>query len=249
MAQPESMIPQQPQQLQGEADDDSSPNPGAIRKSTTQGILNALGHASGQQFDTVEGALAYIARNAAQVGTAAQQEPTAAPRGRTTTNDLQEQFAQLQAKLSQKEQALQLKEFEGDIRTIMGDRFDPDLMELSLSKVKAAVQWNTDGTYAIVNSKGQERYSQDGQPLSLQGLVNEIATGNPKLLKQAASNSGSGLRQGGSFAGAAAEGVPDYSRDPAAFNAWASKNGLGKNVGLKGLNVTAHVSTSSRKVL
>jgi hypothetical protein len=34
--------------------------------------------------------------------------------------------------------------------------------------------------------------------------------------------------------------MPDYSRDPAAFNAWASKNGLGKNVGLKsiGVNVT-----------
>jgi hypothetical protein len=53
----------------------------------------------------------------------------------------------------------------------------------------------------------------------------------------------------GSFTGAVDESIPDYSRDPAAFNAWASKNGFGKKVGLKGLGVTASVASSSRKVL
>ena len=74
--------------------------------------------------------------------------------------------------------------------------------------------------------------------------------GNPKLLKQSNTNSGSGLRPGqGSFTGALDESVPDYSRDPAAFNAWANKNGLGTGTGLKGLTVSASVSNSTRKVL
>ena len=132
----------------------------------------------------------------------------------------------------------------------MGDKFDSDLLDYALSKVKSNIQWNNDGTYVIVNNKGQERYGSDGNPLTIQGLVNEVAQGNPKLLKQSQLNSGSGLRPGqGSFTGAFDETIPDYSRDPAAFNAWAAKNGLGKNIGLKGLGVTATVASSSRKVL
>jgi hypothetical protein len=124
------------------------------------------------------------------------------------------------------------------------------LLDYALNKVKNNIQWNDDGSYAIVNSKGQERYGSDGNPLTISGLVQEVAQGNPKLLKQSNSNSGSGLRPGqGSFTGALEETIPDYSRDPAAFNAWANKNGLGKGVGLKGLGVTATVSSSSRKVL
>ena len=109
---------------------------------------------------------------------------------------------------------------------------------------------NYDGTYAIVDNKGRERYGIDGSPLTINGLVNEVAQGNPKLLRQSSGNSGSGLRPGqGSFAGALEEGIPDYTRDPAAFNAWAARNGLGKNVGLKGMRVTASSAAPSRKIL
>jgi len=132
----------------------------------------------------------------------------------------------------------------------MGDKFDSDLLDYALNKVKNNIQWNDDGSYAIVNQKGQERYGSDGNPLTISGLVNEVAVGNPKLLRQSNANSGSGLRPGqSSFTGALEESIPDYSRDPAAFNAWANKNGLGKGVGLKGLGVSATVSNSSRKVL
>jgi hypothetical protein len=170
--------------------------------------------------------------------------------GRVTTNDLHEQFQKLQNDLSVKEQRLREKELDSDIQRAMGDRFDIDLMDYALTKVKSNIQWNQDGTYAIVNNKGQERYGSDGMPLTIQGLVTEVSQGNPKLLKQSQLNSGSGLRPGmGSFTGAVDESIPDYSRDPAAFNAWASKNGFGKKVGLKGLGVTASVASSSRKVL
>ena len=231
-------------------------NPGAIRKSTTQSLLNALSNASGTQFQSVEDALAYMARVGAQSNTGGNAQPSGQPKqqqssnSRVTTNDLHEQFSKLQNDLAVKEQRLREKELDSDIQRAMGDRFDSDLVDYALNKVKNNIQWNDDGTYAIVNQKGQERYGSDGMPLTIQGLVQEVAVGNPKLLRQSNTNSGSGLRPGqGSFTGALDESVPDYSRDPAAFNAWANKNGLGKGAGLKGLTVSATVSSSSRKVL
>ena len=242
------------QSAPGQEGGDEQVNPGAIRKSTTQGLLTALSNASGTNFTSVEDALAYVARTSAQqLGGNAQpveQPKTQQSSGRVTTNDLHEQFSKLQNDLAVKEQRLREKDLDGDIQRAMGDKFDTDLLDYALNKVKNNIQWNDDGTYAIVNQKGQERYGSDGMPLTIQGLVQEVAQGNPKLLRQSNSNSGSGLRPGqGSFTGALDESVPDYSRDPAAFNAWANKNGLGKGVGLKGLGVSATVSNSSRKVL
>jgi hypothetical protein len=231
---------------------DQKINPGAIRKSTTSSILNALSNASGQQFESVEAALAYIARTSASGGNAQPVDQPTQPRqsqGRVTTNDLHEQFQKLQSDLAQKEQRLREKELDSEIQRAMGDKFDPDLLDYALGKVKANIQWNDDGTYNIVDSKGRERYGMDGNPLTISGLVNEVAKGNPKLLKQSMTSSGSGLRPGSSFAGEASEGIPDYSKDPAAFNAWAARNGLGKNIGLKATSVSASVSTSSRKIL
>jgi len=230
-------------------------NPGAIRKSTTQGILNALSNASGVQFQSVEEALSYMARVGAQngnkqVGGSEQPNVDRKQSGRVTTNDLHEQFQKLQQDLMTKEQKLRERDLDTDIMKAMGDRFDSDLLDYALNKIKSNIQWNDDGTYSIVNQKGQERYGSDGNPLTIQGLVQEVAKGNSKLLKQSTTNSGSGLRPGGgSFTGAPDEAIPDYSRDPAAFNAWAQRNGLGKNVGLKGVGVSATVSTSSRKIL
>ena len=242
---------------QGQETDNSNEqtvNPGAIRKSTTQSLLNALSNASGTHFQSVEDALAFMARVGAQnTGGSVQpveRQQTQERTGRVTTNDLHERFNELQANLARKEQALREKELDQDIMRAMGARFDPDLMDYALSKVKSNIQWNEDGSYAITNSKGQERYGMDGSPLSIQGLVSEVATGNPKLLRQSNTNSGSGLRPGnGNFAGAPTEAIPDYSKDPAAFNAWAQRNGLGKNIGLKGTGVMASQSTSSRRIL
>lgn len=233
---------------------DAKVNPGAIRKSTTSGILNALSNASGQQFESVEAAIAYMARTAAQQGSApvGNVKPVDQPRqsnGRVTTNDLHDQFTKLQMDLARKEQALREKELDGEIMKAMGDRFDGDLLDYALGKVRSNIQWNEDGTYSIVDSKGRERYGMDGNPLSITGLVQEVAKGNPKLLKQSNLTGGSGLRQNGNFAGAPEDGIPDYTKDPAAFNAWAQRNGLGKRVGLKGATVEVHAQAMSRKIL
>ena len=160
---------------------------------------------------------------------------------------LQEQFQKLQSELSSKETALKGKELESDIMQSMGDRFDSDLTEYALQKVKSNIQWNDDKTYSIVNAKGQERYGSDGEPLTLKDLVEEVAQGNPKLLKQTSNTqSGSGLRPGQSkFAGSDLDAIPDYTKDPAAFKQWKTRNGLGRGVGIKGLNVS--VSDSSPK--
>lgn len=230
-------------------------NAGAIRKSTTNSILNALSNASGQQFESVESALSFLARTTAQQSNGGNAQPverqtTQNTQGRVTTNDLHEQFNKLQSDLARKDQALRERDLDSDIQRAMGDKFDPDMIDYALQKVKNNIQWNNDGSYAIMNSKGQERYGMDGTPLTIQGLVQEVASGNPKLLKQSNSNSGSGLRPGqGNFAGAPQDSVPDYSKDPAAFNQWAQRNGLGRNIGLKGTTVSATQSTSSQRIL
>jgi hypothetical protein len=230
-------------------------NAGAIRKSTTNSILNALSNASGQNFESVEAALSFMARTSAQQTSGGNAQPveqqnTDRRSNRVTTNDLHEQFNRLQQDLSMKEQKLRERDLDSEIQRAMGERFDSDLLDYALTKVKSNIEWYDDGTYAIVDNKGRERYGIDGSPLTINGLVNEVAQGNPKLLRQSSGNSGSGLRPGqGGFAGALEEGIPDYTRDPAAFNAWAARNGLGKNVGLKGMKVSATSSAPSRKIL
>jgi hypothetical protein len=230
-------------------------NAGAIRKSTTNSILNALSNASGQNFESVEAALSFMARTSAQQTSGGNVQPveqqnTDRRSNRVTNNDLAEQFNRLQQDLSMKEQKLRERDLDSEIQRAMGERFDSDLLDYALTKVKSNIEWYDDGTYAIVDNKGRERYGIDGSPLTINGLVNEVAQGNPKLLRQSSGNSGSGLRPGqGSFAGALDEGIPDYTRDPAAFNAWAARNGLGKNIGLKGMKVSATSSAPSRKIL
>ena len=230
-------------------------NAGAIRKSTTNSILNALSNASGQNFESVEAALSFLARTSAQQTSGGNAQPveqqnTDRRSNRVTNNDLAEQFNRLQQDLSMKEQKLRERDLDSEIQRAMGERFDSDLLDYALTKVKSNIEWYDDGTYAIVDNKGRERYGIDGSPLTINGLVNEVAQGNPKLLRQSSGNSGSGLRPGqGGFAGALEEGIPDYTRDPAAFNAWAARNGLGKNVGLKGMKVSATSSAPSRKIL
>lgn len=239
--------------ISNESSSESTVNPSAIRKSQTQGILNALSKASGQSLTSVEDAVQFIAQSKAvqtQVGGNVQPVVQRQPEQQTrsvSNNDLQEQFQKLQSELSSKETALKGKELESDIMQSMGDRFDSDLSDYALQKVKSNIQWNDDKTYSIVNLKGQERYGQDGEPLTLKDLVEEVAQGNPKLLKASSNTqSGSGLRPGQSrFAGSDIDAIPDYSRDPAAFKQWKSRNGLGRGVGLKGLNVS--ISDSSPK--
>ena len=237
-----------------ESSSESTVNPSAIRKSQTQGILNALSKASGTNLSSVEDAVQFIAQQKAvqtQVGGNVQPVEQRQPEQQTrsvSNNDLQEQFQKLQSELSSKEVALKGKELESDIMQSMGDRFDSELSEYAMQKVKSNIQWNEDKTYSIVNAKGQERYGSDGEPLTLKDLVNEVANGNPKLLKQNSSTqSGSGLRPGQSkFAGSDLDAIPDYSRDPAAFKQWKQRNGLGKGIGLRGLTATASDSTPNR---
>lgn len=237
------------------ADGEGKVNPGVIRKSTTSSILNALSQASGQEFQSVEAAIAYMARTSSTKSGGSEQpvetshEETRMGRETGDDNDLREQFQKLRQELNQKERALAQKELDSEIMRSMGDKFDPDLTEYALQKIKGNIKFNRDGSYAIVNGKGQERYGMDGNPLTLKGLIDEVAQGNPKLLKQSI-QSGSGLRPGQSqFAGAELDAIPDYSKDPAAFNAWASRNGLGKGVGLKGTTVKATNSLNSRTII
>ena len=88
-----------PATAQTESGTEQQINPGAIRKSTTSSLLNALSNASGQQFESVEAALAYVTRmSATQSGGNAQpvESNQTKSSGRTTNNDQHEQFNKLQ---------------------------------------------------------------------------------------------------------------------------------------------------------
>jgi hypothetical protein len=223
-------------------------NAGAIRKSTTGSILKAASNALGQEIESVEGLVAAIARlssNSVVTKEPILDEPK--PR-RSNNNDLQEQFVQLKNELQKKDQALKERELDSEIRSNMGDKFDADLLDYALTKVRSNIKWESDGSYSIVNSKGQIRYGDDGNPLSIKGLVDEVARSNPKLLRSSMNSTGSGLRQSGGMFGGDVDSIPDYSTNPDQFNAWAARNGLGKNVGLKGVKASVYNSSTSKKV-
>lgn len=235
-------------------------NPGQIRKATTQSILKAAQNATGMEFGSVEEMMAALARlsvanqssTAQSVAQAAADEAQEAQTSkRITGNDLQEQILAMKQEMELKEQRLREKELDSSIRNAMGDRFDGDLTEYTIDKIKNQLV-EEDGQYIVVNAKNQQRYNQDGNPMTLRDLIDEIGRTNPKLLRQAPASGGSGLRpQSGAYGdGLPGDGefVPDYTRDPAAFNAWAQKRGLGKNTGLKGVTASVYNSTSSRKV-
>jgi hypothetical protein len=226
-------------------------NPGAIRKSTTQSILKAVSNASGMEFQSIEDLTAAMARLAVQTNTMATSTPTQEPKAtkRNDVSELQEQFVALKTDLSKKEQQLRERELDADIRGVMGDKFDTDLLDYALTKVRQNIEWNSDGTYSIINSKGQTRYDDNGNPMSIQGLVGEIAKTNPKLLKQSTSAVGSGLRMNGNFGVEVGDNIPDYSTDPAAFKAWAQRNGLGRGAGLKGVKAQVSVGNTSKRVI
>ncbi len=118
---------------QNSGNDAPKVNPGTIRKSQTQSILNALSNAAGTQFESVEAAAAWAARVSAlqQLGGSAQ--PTVEPTQQHSKkskpdNDLADQFMQLKTDLNRKEQMLREKELDGDIQRTMGDRFDPSVL-------------------------------------------------------------------------------------------------------------------------
>ena len=132
---------------QAEGGNEQKIDPGAIRKSTTQSILNALSNASGSQFGSVEEALAFMARTSVQTKSDGNAQPVDNQQNqnrsnRVTANDLQEQFSKLQQDLARKDQALREKELDGDIQRAMGDKFDSDLLDYALNKVKSNIQWN-----------------------------------------------------------------------------------------------------------
>lgn len=239
------------------------PNPGAIRKSTTQGILKAAAQATGMQFNSVEDMMTAIARMSALANVKETQQPQQPQqsqqseesgdggRKRVTNNDLAEKYEQLRREMQDKERKLLEKQLDDQIRGSMGDRFDPAFMDYSINKIRSQLV-EQDGEWIVVNGRQQQRYHSEGRPMTVRDLIEELAADNPKLLRQSAPMGGSGLRpQGGAFSGGLpgdGEVVPDYTKDPAAFNAWAARKGLGKNTGLRSIGASVYNSTSSKKV-
>jgi hypothetical protein len=110
----------------------------------------------------------------------------------------------------------------------LGDRFDPDLQDAALHKIKNEIKL-VDGIPTVVTSSGTQRYNENGQPMTIDEVVAEVARANPKLLKQrpGTQSTGSGIRGVDSFGSNYSNGeVPDYTTDPAGFKKWAQSQGL-----------------------
>lgn len=232
-------------------------NPAAIRKSTQQATLKALSNATGLEFQSMDDLISTVAR-LSQQAQVAQAQPKAQPQGETeeqkqkrvTANDLQDQLQAMKQQFEQQQLALRQKELDGSIRSAMGDQFDPAFADYTISEIKRQLV-EQDGEWIVVDGKNRQRYSTEtGAPFTVKELIEEMGRNNPKLLRQLAQpKGGSGLRpQGAMFDGMPGDGefVPDYTKDPAAFEQWASRKGLTKNTGLKSLGVNVQNSSPSR---
>jgi hypothetical protein len=245
----------QSQTTQGSTDQ-GAVNPAAIRKSTQQSMLKALSNATGTEFTSMEELISTVARLSQQ----AQQPPQqtqAQPQGETaeqkqkrvTANDLQDQLQAMQQKFEETQRLARERELDISIRNSMGDKFDSAFSDYTMSQIKKSL-FEQDGEWIVVDSKNRQRYTESGTPMTVQNLIEELGRANPKLLRQAPQpQGGSGLRpQGSMFDGIPGDGefVPDYTRDPAAFEQWASRKGLGKSGGLKGVSVNVQNSSPNR---
>jgi hypothetical protein len=239
----------------GEGSTPTTPvNPAAIRKSTQQSMLKALSNATGTEFTSMEDLIATVARLSQQSQGQAVSQPKAETQEekqkRVTANDLQDQLQAMKTQFEQQQTQLRQKELDGSIRNAMGDKFDPHFSDYTISEIKKNL-FEQDGEWLVVDSKNRQRYTGEGNPMTVRDLIEEMARNNPKLLRQVPQVGGSGLRpQGAVFDGAPGDGemIPDYSKDPAAFNAWANRRGLGKGAGLKGITASVTNSTQVKKM-
>jgi hypothetical protein len=243
------------QTTQGQQNDQQAVNPAAIRKSTQQSMLKAASNAAGMEFQSMEDLISTVARlSQAQSAQPAQQaqpqgETAAEKQKRITATDLQDQLQAMQAKFEQTQQLARERELDISIRNAMGDKFDAAFSDYTMNEIKKSLK-EQDGEWLVVNNKNQQRYTESGTPMTVQNLIDELGRANPKLLRAAPQpQGGSGLRpQGNMFDGVPGDGefVPDYTRDPAAFEQWASRKGLSKNNGLKGVGVAVQNSSPGR---
>ena len=234
-------------------------NPAAIRKSTQQSLLKAASNAAGVEFSSMEDLIGMVARLSQQQAQQPQQQAQPQPNDggetaeqrqkRVTANDLQDQLQAMRQQMADQQNQLRQKELDTSIRGAMGDKFDSAFSDYTIGEIKRSLH-DQDGEWIVVDSKNRQRYTADGLPMTVQNLIEELGQKNPKLLKQQMVSGGSGLRPQGAFDGfpGDSEMVPDYSRDPAAFNQWAAKRGLGKNTGLKSVTASVYNSTSTRKM-
>jgi hypothetical protein len=235
-------------------------NPAQIRKSTQASLLKAASQAAGMEFSSMEDLIGMVARAAQLQSTPAQQqsqpqvqqepgETAEQKQKRITANDLADQLQAMRQQMADQQSQLRQKELDNSIRNAMGDKFDSAFSDYTINEIKRSLH-DQDGEWIVVDNKNRQRYTADGMPMNVQNLIEELAQKNPKLLKQQQVAGGSGLRPQGAFDSMPGDGemIPDYSRDPAAFNAWASKRGLGKNNGLKGVTAAVYNSTSTRKM-
>jgi hypothetical protein len=229
-------------------------NPAAIRKSTQQSLLKALSNAAGTEFQSMDDLISTVARLSQQAQqtttqTQPQGETAEQKQKRVTANDLQDQLQAMQQKFEETQRIARERELDISIRNSMGDKFDNAFSDYAMSQIKKSL-FEQDGEWIVVDSKNRQRYTESGTPMTVQNLIEELGRTNPKLLRQAPQyQGGSGLRpQGSMFDGVPGDGefVPDYTRDPAAFEQWASRKGLGKSGGLKGVSINVQNSSPNR---
>lgn len=216
-----------------------TPNPAEIRKATTRNILSAVAEATGQSIDSMEDLIRIASVREQAPQRTAQVTPAASADGSAL-----EQIDALRQALHKKDDMMRQRDLQSMVKDKMGDMFEPELSEFVVMKIQAQVKIKEDGSLFVADEFGKTKYREDtGMPYGIDDVVKDVARQYPKTVKQTQQSTGSGIR--GGMANVDAAGMPDYASDPAAFNLWASKNGLGKGVGLKGMRAT--VSSSLKR--
>lgn len=230
------------------------PNAAAIRKSTQNGFLAAASNATGQQFDSMEDLMATLARlqklEASAKAAPAKVEDESVAKKQQSKNDLEDVVKQMKLDMEAKEQKLRERDRDNDIRRAMGNKIDPAFTDYAVSQIVNSL--GQDGeSFFVKDAQGRARYTQNGTPMTIQDLVDEMVKTQPKLLTvQPNQSNGSNLRPSdGIFHGNHDNGsVPDFLTDPAAFKAWEARNGLGRGNGLKGVGVSLTASDVQHKI-
>lgn len=222
------------------------PNLGAIRKAGQMEVLNVLSKATGQTFSNARDAAAFF-ESLKNSGDTAQSTPAnkkqeAPSKSNGEIAELRQMIQSLQSDLAKKDTAVRQSNLQSQITAAMSKNgFDLEYSDLATQEFEKQIAFDEDGSYFVKGKDGNVRLDQNGDPFTLDALASEILKRRPKLAKEEA-RTGTGTRFGFKAANGPDE-QPDASKDPAAWRAWANRQGSASS--LKGLQVSVVNTTKN----
>lgn len=231
----------------GSDNQQTTPNAGDLRRAGQREVLNVLSKATGQVFNNAREAAAYYeslketkAGDSDQSNNKQHKQPDGKSSGEIA--ELRQMIQSLQADLSKKDTAVKQANIEAQITQAMGKNgFDPEYFDLAKIEFNKQLAFDDNGEFYVKGKDGNVRLDKNGDPFTLDLLAADIIKSRPKLAKEDA-RTGTGTRFGFKGPSVDVDDQPDASKDPAAWRAWATRQGTNS---LKGMQV--NVSNTAKR--